>query len=722
MKISRTLLLASLLCEPVFADFQPPVQVNATEAVKLYQIEDPLLRQATLHYREVGSRQFMSIPFIQNGAKWQARLEGGVIVQPGLEWYVTLVYSDGSQKTDPPQYPRYNPKRLIVNAKPEISIRMMAEQTDPKAIRFEVSGELEDDVRILLDGQDVSYLVQREQDIWILDNQHGIVTGDMTLKVLNASGETLGTVAVNKDDIAKREAKDHELIVRGNAGLNLGGKNSSTDDKSTLSLNGNLHVESEYRAGDFKSHFSGINVNYQHDAEEEFTLSSGFLFTNSYRQHSLEFGDVSVSGASLVLSGFARRGLNATSEGDSWSGSLFNVRTSPVDGWASGVSFDERQTYGMNYTQQLGAEGKSSLQVTMVSGKLQDPQTDSVGSESTSPQSGDSAGVQLTTELAGSSIDVQLAGSQFDADTSDSVDGETDQAYEISLSRDIYGLASSLGYHHYGANYATIANPNFSNDREGLNLSLGSQIGFLGWQLSFSSTEDNVEGDTTRAVVRSLNSGINLTASIQNWPSITLGLNQSKQTSSNEASSSQQVDNEGTDISLGLSDQFGSFAFNWSSSLGELKDRLNASSDQKTSNHALTIGYAGDRVSVDLNLSQNRTESSITETSDLVNLSAALPLFSDEVKLQTQLSLQQNSASDYSTDNEIAGGSARVAWALEQIFGASLKSIGGGSLGLSYTYNRTRDQIDPSADSSDEQVMLEFSFGAPVDFEYNWQF
>ena len=701
--------------------FDAPQKVPAGESVMLFDIDDSQLRRARLYYRLAGSRQFLQQPFSQNGSRWRAVLDGASVLFPALEYYAEFHYADGALKTDPAVYPTYNPRRLVVLEQAEFNIRLAANQNDPSSLLFEVTGEVDDDYRVMLDGQDVTYLMARDGNVWRLDNRYGLVDGSMPLQVVDGGGQVVASARVSDPTETRREAKDRELIVRGNASLNAGGQNSSDNAASDLAISGNLHVETEYRNGDFSSHFSGINVNYQHDAEEEFNLSSGFVLTNQYRQHSVELGDVSVEGAPLVLSGFSRRGLNAKTEDENWKASLFNVRTSPVDGWQSGLSFDDRQTYGANVEHRFGEEGTSTLQLSAISGELKQADTQNVGSENPTGQVGDSAALRVSSDIAGISVDAQVAGSSFDADTSDGVAKTTDNAYELALASSMFGLASSLGYHHYGANYATIANPNFSNDREGLNASLGSQIGALGWQMSVSSTEDNVENDPSRPIVQSFNSGLQLSLNVQNWPSLSLGINSSRQASKNEPDVSQVVDNDGLDLSLGISDQFEAVSLSWSTSFGELSDEITLDTSE-TRNHSLSLGYGGERVKLNLNLSRNETETTATQIANFINLSADLPLFSDDLRLQLQTSIQENTASDGSQDNRIVGGSARMGWSLKQIFGESLKSIGGGSANLSYSFNKTEDALDPTQDVSDSRVMLQFSFGAPVDFEYNWQF
>jgi hypothetical protein len=732
--IKTTLVIVCCLLIPLSLKAQLTNPVSEGDSATLYEIDDAQIQSALLFYRVEGSRQFMQLPLLKQGSKWSVTFKGQQLTPPGLEYYIQLTFKDGKIKTEPESYPKYNPFRLVVNKKQSVNIQLAQPSIEPgQDIEFKVAGYVDAAARVFIGDMDVTDFVQRDDSRWVLNNDNNLFDGDQQLQLVSAEGQTLATQSVSFIDPSARAARERQLVLRGNASLNIGGQtDSESNDNDALALNGNLHIETEYNQGDFKSNFSGINVNYQRGAEDEFNLSSGFVFNNSYRNHSLELGDVSVSGTPLVLSGFSRRGMLASTEGDSFSGSFFNVRTSTVDGWESGLSFDDRQTYGVAVERRLGKEGKTNIQFSVISGELQQADatiagpgnvtTSNVGSSNNNPQAGDSAGLVISTELAGTTISAEVAGSRFDGNTSDATDALTDEAYELSLSRDIYGLASSLGYHHYGANYATIANPNFSNDREGLNLSLGSGWRFLNWSTSFSTTKDNIEKDPGRPIVTSNNTGLNLGFIIEHWPSINVGVNFSNQQSSDEPAPDQRIDNQGQDVTLGLSDSYGPYNLSWSSSIGELESKLDPGNDSETENHALTLGFNATAVDLNLNLSQNESRSDISLNSKLVNLSANFPLFSHSITLNSQFSVQDNSASDNSQNNRIVGGSARVSWRMKDMFSSVTSKWADTQFGLSWTYNKTTDDLDSSLNSSDNIVMLEFSLGAPVNFEYDWQF
>lgn len=717
------ILMLSLM-PPIALSAQEVDPITEGESATLFDITDKQIASARLFYRIEGSRQFLQAPLSSLGSRWFVTFNGSQLTPPGIEYYVQLNFKNGTTRTEPETHPKYNPFRLVVNKKQSVSVQLASGNVQPgEDIQFTVLGYVDAQTRIYMGDLDVSDLVQRDNHEWRLQNDNNLFSGNQKLQLISADGQTLASQSVNFSDPGARLLKDRQLVLRGNASLNVGGQtDSSTNNDDALVLSGNLHVETEYNEGDFKSHFSGINVNFQHNATEEIHLSSGFLLSNTYRNHSLEVGDVSVSGTPLVLSGFSRRGMVASTESERFSGSVFNVRTSTVDGWESGISFDDRQTYGLTIEQKMDDKGVTNIQLAVVSGELQQPVTSNVGSANTNEQSGNSAGIQITTELAGTTLSAEVAGSSFDDNTSDSIDAQNDKAYELSLSRNILGLASSLGYHHYGANYATIANPNFSNDREGVNLSLGSGWQFLIWSTSFSTTRDNIESDSSRAKVTSNNTGLNLGFVFENWPSIDLGFNFSNQKSSDEPVASQGIDNKGRDISLGLSDSFDAYQVSWTSSVGELEDQLLVGSTSNTENHALSLGFNADLANWSLNLSQNKSKSDVELTSDLMNLSASFPLFTDSITLNSQFSIQDNYASDNSQKNSISGGSARISWTMGDMFNDISSTLAQTQFGLSWRYSKTSDELDSNQDSSDSVVMLELSFGAPVNFEYDWQF
>lgn len=700
--------------------------VVAGSSALLYQVKDHHIQTATLFYRFKGSRQFMRQPLRHRDGQWSVTFRGQQLRAPGVEYYIQFKMKDGSSKTEPPQYPRYNPLRLVVLPRGQLAINLANHEITPdqQQIIFQITGPLDALSRFYVDDIDVTDIVQRDEEQWILSNQDQLFSGESRLQIISSEGQVLATQPLHfVDPQSPQQIAEHELILRGNASFSLGGKqDSSRNDQGPLALSGNVHAESEYQAGDFKSHFSGVNVNYQRGAEPAFNLSSGFLLTNSYRNHTLQFGDVSISGTPLVLSGFSRRGLLAKTENDRWSGSIFNVRTSAIEGWESGISLDNRQTYGISGEQQLGKKGHSSIQWAVVSGALQQPEVAGVATTEKQPHAADTIGFQLNTELAGTQIAAQFAASRFDADTSDSVAPQKDNAYELNLSRDIYGLASSLGFHRYGANYATIAQPNFSNDRQGLDLSLGGQLQMVGWSTSFASTQDNIEKDLNRPIVTSRNIGLNLDFIAEDWPALNTGFSVSEQRSRSEPAIDQRINNRGENITVGLSDSIGSLNLSWNSTIGRLKSQLDASKDSNTRNHALNLGYSAEVVQLSLNIAQNSSQAQVTQLSDLFNLSADFPLFSEKIMLNSQFSFQHNSASDGSQNNKIIGGSARVAWSIQDMFSTITAAWADAQFALSWRYNRRSDRFDPANDVSDQRILLEFSMGAPVNFEQRWKF
>ncbi len=693
------------------------------QAVTLYETEDEAIQAGTLFYRIEGGRQFFALPMQRKGYLWIAGLAAHQVQTPGIEYYVALRLRDGTVRTEPANYPEYNPSRLRIEPPAVISLKRVDSGAEGEDIRLLIQGVVADDTRLLIDDIDVTDLIQRDGDEWTITESASLFEGSQIITLVDGQGTVMVDAIVDlAEEEAVQAARDGELVLRGNAGINMGGRQVKSDgDQGGWVFTGNLNLNTEYLNGDFRSELPSANINYDQEGEPRVTLSAGYLLRNTYKNHTLDIGDVSISGMPLVLSSFSRRGIVASSEGQTWKGSVFNVRTAMVDGNNSGISFDERQTYGVTVEKSFVEIGNSSLQLTAVSGELPQPVTASVGSSQTSPQAGDAVGVEFSSQWGGLGLSVRMAQTNFDNDTLDNVEAVSDSAYELSLSKDFSGLATQLAYLHYGADYATITNPNFSGDRQGVNASLGSQWHKLSWSLNMARMEDNVDKEITRAVVVSDTAGLMFDFPIMAKASLNLGYSINQQRSSDEPSVDDSVDNQGQEIQLGMSGNMGMFALSWQSQLGELTNKLDRDNDSETENHSFGLSYQLKKIAMNLNLSQQTSSTQIETVASLVNLGLSLPLFSDNVILNLQFSGQENSASDYSQDNTIFGGSLRASWTLQDI--VTIKSLDwvNPRFSISWTQHRTVDRLDTSLNESSHSVMLDFSLGAPYSFENRWQ-
>jgi len=705
------------------ASVQAQEAIFAGQAVTLYETDDEAIQAGTLFYRIEGGRQFFALPMQHKGDLWIAGLAAQQVQAPGVEYYVSLRLSDGSVRTEPANYPEYNPSRLRVQSQDTVSLERLDSGAEGEDIRLLIQGFVAEDARLLIDDIDVTDLIQRDGEEWTITESGSLFEGAQAIALVDGQGRVMVDAIVDlAEGKTPQAAKDGELVLRGNAGINIGGRQVKTDDdQGSWALTGNLNLNTEYLNGDFRSELPSANINYDQDGEPRVTLSAGYRLRNTYKNHTVDIGDVSISGMPLVISSFSRRGLVASTQGQTWKGSMFNVRTAMVDGNNSGISFDERQTYGVTVEKNFVEMGSSSLQFTAVSGELPQPVTASVESRQTSPQAGDAVGIQLSSQWGGVGMSVQVAQTSFDNDTLDDVAAVSDSAYELSLSKDFSNLAAQFSYFHYGVNYATITNPNFSGDRQGVNASLGGQWRELGWSLNAARMEDNVDQDITRSVVNSDTAGLMFDFPIMAKASANLGYSVNQQHSSDEPTVDDRVDNQGQEIQLGLNGNVGAAALSWQSQFGELSNKLDRDNDSETENHSFGLTYQLRNIGVNLNLSQQTSNTQIEQVASLVNLGLNLPLFSDDVILNSQFSGQENTASDNSQDNTIFGGSLRVSWTLQDI--VMIKSLDwvNPRFSVSWTQHRTVDHLDTSLNESSHTVMLDFSFGAPYSFENRWQ-
>ena len=379
------------------------------------------------------------------------------------------------------------------------------------------------------------------------------------------------------------------------------------------------------------------------------------------------------------------------------------------------------QVYGAAVKAPLFGEKGLTLHLSAVTGELQGDAGFNTGTTDTAAR-GDTVGLKLTGNLLGITVDGEVAGSWFDADTSTGPGKVSDRAYELSLARDVLIGDLSLHLLRYGSDFASIANPSFTGDREAVEATLASKLGLASLSLNGSYTEDNVDHDPDRPVVTSTHAGATVDLSPAGWPSLNLGYNLGIQDSRDEPAGSNGVQNLQHDISLGMAYARGIWNASFTASTGLLDDRLATDRDSETRNLVLAGGIHGKRLSIAPSLSYNETEGDgVTHRSQLASLTLSLPLWPDLVDLSGQGSYQKGDASDDSTDSRTTNGSVRISWNLQPLL--QRVHLGWANVELAFTadYNRVEDRRDPANDQEEYATLVTLNLGAPYRFGWGWE-
>ncbi len=677
---------------------------------------------ATVCYRPVGARRYQCVPAEVTAGRVSVELPASAAVPPGTEYYLEVRTADGRVASDPPAYPRHNPHRLAVAPAPPPRVALAENATGPLApgdgIALQV-GKSAEDLRFFLDGVEVTEAVRVSDGSAWYDPPTALAPGTHVFAAEDRAGRRVEVpVAVAGSPGAGSQGV---LGVDGSLSFNYGysarNRGGTGDDR----VSGNLHVEAYAEKGAFSAEFSGVNVQYDKDAPDPFTISSGYRAELAYAEQRLEFGDITVDETPLTVSGLARRGAQLHLKVGGAEIRAFDVRTDTVDGWESGLfsSGQESQTYGVSVAGALLPDGRLDAHVTALSGRNEAPSGAYDEPAAGGAQEGDTVGIRLSTVLGPSRVEGQFAYSRFDPGTGDGKRGDT--AFEVRVGNDLGFGTLDLGYLRYGSDYATIADPNFVGDRQGGDAAFSTQLGPFAWSLSGAFTEDNVARDNEKPVVRSVTGDTNLSVRLPDGPSLSVGYNLSRQVSRDEPEGGPEVDNLNQGVSATLSHAGGLWNGSVAVSLGFLDDRSAENGDTDTRNLTVSGGVAGAAGSATASLSYNQSITSAkTDRSRLASLTLSVPVWPEWVDLSGQGSYQLADATDGSVDTVTTGGSIRLAWNVDKLLAAA--DWVNVQLAVSGEYNRVDDRLDDANDSKEYLMFWSLNFGAPYRFgaEVEW--
>lgn len=688
-----------LACSAGAAEADWPAVARAGQPLAVTLTVGPELAAAPALMLGLGGGRFRPLSATRDPrGRWQVTIPAEAVRPPALVLFWQWTDAAGERRSLPARYPRYNPHRLPVEPQTDA----LTAQWDGERLRLK--GLRQPPQAVWLDQVDVTE-VAAWNGTWQLAPAEPPAAGSHELRLVDAQGRTHRLAF----DVAAAGAPGtRRARLEGSGSVDYGGQVQSEGSGGGDRLSGNLGLAAALEAGDAELRFEGFNLQYDRNATEDFTVGSGYLLTARWRGDEVRIGDVAPAGVPLVVSGFARRGAEIALNRGSLTTRVFNVRTQPVAGNTAGLAFDDRrQTYGAH----VAAEGqRGRLEVTAVTGARPDDGGAGVTSIEGAHE-GSAAGLAYSGEWAGTALDAELAWSRLEPD---GAGARSDVAAELRLGRDIAGAALGLGLVHHGADYASLANPNFSNDQQSADLSLASGIGILSWSLNASLAQDNVERDAGRPVIRSLQSGVNLGLTPAGWPSVQLALSAARNRSSREPDAASRVDNENRSVSLNLSQGLGALSLTLGGTLSELDDGLDPARDAETRGVNLAASWSRGRFSVSPALSIDRTERAAqSDETRLATLNLAIPLWTEALTLSAQGSWQQSEQAE--GEAETAGASARLAWALADLIDRELPQWLNFAFTLSSDYQRS-EPASGGAVTEDYTVLLGFTLGSPFHF------
>ncbi len=685
--------------------------------------------KAELFYRPMGVRTYQHIPVdVGDGETLTAVIPPTAVVTPGIEYYLKVVDISGRVITSPSVYAEFNPYTIgILPSSPLPEVNLISH--DPSVPVRDVSGEIvleithrlpEERITVLVDGTDITPLAG--------------VSGrrlSFPLELMADPGEHTLVVELRGEDGSRRERswrltiagkekmdkedKTLEFYARGGVSMNYGKQLKSPSGSTDDSVSGNLNLEFGMKGRDWEMTWNGINIQYIKDSPgDDFTINSGFYFTLRKGEQFVEYGDITIRETQLTAPSFARRGVQAKLKGFGTEVHLFGVSTQTVSGWNSGIGGTDQQVYGLSIERSLFS-GLLPLKVVYITGENQ--KVDGFNTSSiNSPSKGDILGLTMSPAVYGVRIDGEIAGSRYDDDTTDSTGKKKDVAGTIGASTTIHGYSLSMGYYYYGPDFSSIANPNFTTDREGFSGGVSTTIGPSNISLSLNRGWDNVEGNPSRAIVysTSLTLACGLTPPPP-LPGVNISYTRSVQDSVKEPVGTQEVKNTNDTVNLGLSFS----GKGWSASAGGNYGRLNdevGGLDSETRGFNLSgslTPFEGLSLSPAFNFTESKA-SDVLKTTRIASLTASIPLWSPYADTSFQVSYTSSSASDGSQDSTDLNGSWRLSVNIHEFLKKWI-DYGTEMLALSASYSKIDDKVSPSNSGEDISVFLSINLFAPLE-------
>lgn len=681
-----------------------------------------------LFYRPAGIRYYQRIPviFSENNSRTVITLPPSAVVAPAIEYYIQAADITGKITTSPLINASLSPHILkVLDSTPLSGLNMVSPNPSVpvrgKTLAIVIVADFpgmqltNKSVTIVLDDTDITDLADITEDGITFFTPLLPVAGEHTITV--TVSEASGTVSKKSwiFQVGTGEKKRKEgLYTHGGLSFNYGKQIRNSSGSTSDTLSGNMNLAFGMKGDDWEATWNGVNIQYiKNNPGEDITISSGFHFVLRNAKQSLEYGDITINETPLTTPSFARRGIQAKLKGFDTELHLFNVSTATVSGWDSGIGSSGRQVYGLSLKRSLLKKGGLPLTIVFITGENQSVNGfNTAGTMSSSK--GDIAGMTLNHTIHGVNFKGEVASSRYDADTSDDVDGKNDTAATINLSTTLGRFFTTAGYYRYGSDFASIANPNFTADREGISGSMSTYFGPSRVSLSVNRGWDNVKGDSSRPVVYSTTGTASYGIAVAPWPSLNLSYSRSVQESRKEPAGAQEVKNTNDKLNIGIAKSGDKWKINLNGNYGWINDKV-GSLDSKTRGIHLSGNYTpltGLVLSPSASLIESESPKLVNKSS-IVSLTANVPLIDRYANTSFQVSYTINDTSDGSQDSTNLNGSWRLSMDIHK-FVKKWIAYGNEILALTASYSRIDDNVNLSRSGEDISVFLSLNLYAPV--------
>ncbi len=520
---------------------------------------------------------------------------------------------------------------------------------------------------------------------------------------------------------AKSAGARNEVYAQGGISVSASRTFSGKSTATRIPLIGSLNETVGYKRGATEASVSAGARYYNNDPKEKAALT-GINALLRHDRDSLEYGDVSFRGTPLLAPSLARRGVLATLNHVDTELQLFQVRTQSVVGTKTGVDFSDysNQTYGGAITRSLVGDNAVKATAAYLAGR------DSLGGNSPTtasldgPSRGRAAGVLVTGRILTVDSTVEGAWSDFDPDANDPEASRRDAAVSVQLARAVRGVNLTGSYQRLGPDFATVANPNGTKDRQTFGAGVSGTLGIASLSASASRSNDNIKNDAARPVAVDTSAGATATLASAGWPALTFSYMRGVVKSTKEPSGTPHTQNVTDTATAGLS-----YARQgWSSSLSSSFSWMTAEGasgvqGSTTGSHQLSLSLQpSPRAGVASSLGWTRsTTGGATRETRLASVNVNVVPWTNLLTLSGQGSVMFNTATDNAADTRQYSGGVRASFEIHELVKRWF-SYGRQSLAVSYTYNRSEDEGAPANDREDHTAYVGIDLYLPVEGRY----
>ncbi len=689
------------------------------------------LTSVRVYYRPLGTQTFnrLDLPVPADG-QLAFSLPARVTAGSGIEFYLEATTPTGRVITAPASYPRYNPYRIAVGPAPSPPLALLtpsAGSTVTDAPRQLVIGPPDaqpwnpSQYRLLVDGVDVTRTATLKDGQWRYQPATPPTPGGHVVELV-ARDDTapplswsFNVAAPDAPSPKPADGQRGELFVQGGLSANYGAPVMAMSGTGTTEqMSANMGLAFGMKTDSLDLSWQGVNLQYTNDGGgEDLTIASGFTMALSRWGQTLEYGDITVQESALTAPSFARRGAQLKLNGLDTEVRLFDVRADTVEGFHSGLSGGSgRQVYGASLRRALLPNERLKTGLVYITG--QNGGVAGFNSTSTdAPTKGTVAALTVEDTLGPMQLTGELASSRYDINTLDGVPDQSGMAGTVDLSATVGAFSLGAGYEYYHPDFASIANPNFTTDREGVHTQVGTNLAGASLSAALSWSRDNVLDDPTRPVVHS--TGGTLSLGLPLTDGVSLSLNGGHTVQDSQGTVGTPVKNTKGDAGASLTFSGNGWSSGLSANWGFLNDLL-AGQDVLTRNYALQGSVSPtDRFSANgsATLAESQTARGAILQNYLYTVSGSLPVLGDVGTTDFQVSLATNVASDDSQDTVNVNGSWRISLNLHQWLKPWI-DYGQETLAFSFNYSNEQDRNNNTNDREDYTGFVSLNINAPI--------